>query len=108
MPKIDRLHEAAKKAEQQGDKRTTLMIMEFLNPIQGRLVPPPFRAPFDEDDLVDIEAEIKALDGMDPDNMSSSEMMKLINLLNRLEEMGIEIPEFDIPIFPTPRRKRKR
>ncbi len=108
MPKIDRLHEAAKKAEQQGDKRTTLMIMEFLNPIQGRLVPPPFRAPFDEDDLVDIESEIKALDGMDPDNMSPSEMMKLINLLNRLEEMGIEIPDFDIPIFPKLRRKRKR
>jgi len=107
-PEIDRLHQAAETAKQQGDKRTHLMILEFLNPIQGRLAPTPFSIPFNVDDMEDIEAEIKSLDGMNPDNMSPIEMMKLIDILSRLEEMGLEIPEeLDIPIFPRPRRKKK-
>jgi len=105
MPEMDRLKEVAEKADQQGDKRTFLMIMEFLNPIGGGIVP---FAPFDDDDFDDIEAEMEALENMDPENMTPAELMKFINLLSRLEDMGIEVPDFDIPIFPSPRQKPKK
>jgi len=51
---------------------------------------------------------MEALENMDPENMTPAELMKFINLLSRLEDMGIEVPDFDIPIFPSPRQKPKK
>ncbi|HDN25541.1 MAG TPA: hypothetical protein ENG03_00290 [Thioploca sp.] len=119
MPDMDRLKEAAEKAERQGDQRTGMMIMGFLNQIGGGIVPPffnvpsddddfPFDFPFDNDDidnLEELEIELESLEKMDLENMNPAEVIKIIN---RLEDMGIEIPDFGFPIPRLPRKKKQK
>jgi len=116
MQDMERLKNAAERAEQQGDKRTSVMIMGFLTQMRGGLFPTPF--PFidafdddddDDDEFYDFEAmekELESLENLDLDNMTPAEVIKI---LNRLEKMGIEIPEFlDLPIPRLPRKKSKK
>jgi tetratricopeptide (TPR) repeat protein len=117
MPDVDRLKEAADKAERQGDQRTAMMIMGFLNKIGGGIMPPFFNDPDDDDDfffpfddddvdnLDELKVEIESLEKMDLENMSPAEV---IRILNRLEDMGIEIPDFGVPIPRLPRKKKKK
>jgi len=107
-----RLQSAVDRAEEQGDKRTSMMIVGFLNQMEGGgLMPPHFGHPFgdmfDDDDeiegeLENIKDELEALENRDLDKLSPGELIKI---LNRLEDIGIEIPDFDLPI---PRRKKKK
>jgi cellulose synthase operon protein C len=115
---FERLKKAAETAEQQGDKRTSVMIMGFVTQMGGGLFPSiPFFDAVDDDeedeffdeaffDLEDMENELEALENIDLENMTPGQ---LIHILNRLQQMGIEIPEFlDLPVPPLPRKKSNK
>jgi hypothetical protein len=107
MPDMERLREAADKADKQGDQRTAMMIGTFLN----KMMPPSFFNPFDdvldvdEDELEDINEEVEALKNQNLDNVNPAELIKIIN---RLEKIGIEIPDLDMPIPQLPGKRKKR
>lgn len=111
MPDMERLKQAAETAEREGDKRTTMMIMGFLNQMGGGMLPPPFFNPFDydeddfdhSDDLDDLEDSLEALEKMNLEDITPAEVIKI---LNRLEEMGIEIPDFGLPFPRIPHKKK--
>jgi hypothetical protein len=118
MQDMERLKNAAERAEQQGDKRTSVMIMGFITKMGGGLFPTPFFDAFDDEDdedefldeeffdLEDMQNELESLENLDLDKMTPAEVIKI---LNRLEQMGIEIPEFlDLPIPRLPRKKSKK
>jgi len=85
---VDRLTHAADKATEQGDQRTAMLIVKFLNEMK----PPSFFNPFVMDDFEDdFESDIEALKNMDFEDLTPQEMIKLIN---RLKKLGIEIPDF--------------
>ncbi|KHD07201.1 hypothetical protein PN36_09760 [Candidatus Thiomargarita nelsonii] len=82
-----RLNHAADKAREQGDQRTAMMIVKFLNGMK----PASFFNPFVMDDFEDdFESDIEALKNMDFDDLTPAEMIKLIN---HLKKLGIEIPD---------------
>jgi tetratricopeptide (TPR) repeat protein len=89
---IVRLRNAADKAREQGDQRTAMMIVTLLNEMMPRPSFSPFNA-FDEE-FYDIESELEALKNMDLNDITPAE---LIRLINRLESLGIEIPDLPIP-----------
>jgi len=110
MPEMERLKQAADKAEQENDKRTFMMIMEFLNQVGRGILLPPFLNPFDDDDFDDddfddFEKELEILENLAQENMDPADLIKIIN---RLEQMGIEIPDFAIPIPSSPHKKKPK
>jgi len=83
---MDRLTQAADKATEQGDQRTAMMIVKFLNEMRRSS----FFNPFHLDEFDDIESDMEALKNLDLDNITPADLIKL---LNRLEKLGIEIPD---------------
>lgn len=88
---IDRLRTAADEAEEQGDQRTVMMIATLLNEMKPQSFPNSFDD-FDGED--NIESELEALRNLDLNDLTPAE---LIRLVNRLESLGIEIPDLPIP-----------
>ncbi len=93
IPDAERLKDAVENAEKQGDKRTSTMIISFLNQIER----PPFFNFFDGD-----LNEIEDLEDMLP---PPDELRKFIE---RLEEMGIDLSDFDDMPFPHPSSRKKK
>ncbi|RKZ37948.1 MAG: hypothetical protein DRQ49_15330 [Gammaproteobacteria bacterium] len=94
MQDIERLKNAAEKAEANGDKRTSTMIIGFLNQFEQSL--PPFLNPFDGDDFDDDANELNAIEAiLDKNRLSPNELRKF---MERLEEMGLDLPDFDVPL----------
>lgn len=95
LPKSDktRIHKAVDKAEADGDKRTAVMIMKFINQHGGGGFLPFFN-PFDifedddddEDDIDDIEELLDKL--QNSDNLNPIEVMQIII---RLRKLGVNV-----------------
>jgi tetratricopeptide (TPR) repeat protein len=98
IPDAERLKDAVENAEKQGDKRTSTMIISFLNQIEK----PPFFNFLDGnfDEIEDLE-ELLDEDMLPPPD----EMRKFIE---RFEEMGIDLSELDEMPFPQPSSKKKK
>jgi len=86
-----RIHKAYDKAEKDGDKRTSMMIMKFINQ-QGGGGFPPFFNPFDifgndDDDEDDIEELMEKLQNDDDLNP-----IEIVQIILRLRKLGINVP----------------
>ncbi len=81
---------------------------------RGFFRPPPLSRPFDdmfddddiEDELENLRDKLEDLERQQGGlkNASPEEIMKIIN---HLEDLGIEIPDFDVPV-PRSHKKKKR
>ncbi len=90
---LDKLHAAADEAEEQGDKRTAIMIATFVERMYGGDIFPdnPFENLPDEvvEEMEIIVANMEETQGkIDPKKMKE--------IINKLEKLGIEIPD-EIP-----------
>ena len=106
-PDVISLKQAIENAEQQGDKRTSTMIIGFLSQIGSML--PSFFNPFEmddweEEDLDEFENEKKDLESALDEDMSEP-FDELRRFIERLEKM----PDFDdTPVSSGQGRKKKR
>jgi tetratricopeptide (TPR) repeat protein len=109
-PDMISLKQAIENAEQQDDKRTSTMIIGFLNQI-GRMSTPFFN-PFDrddwEEDLERKENEKKELESALDENMPEP-YDELRGFIEHLEKMEIDMPDFDgTPVSSEQGSKKKR
>ena len=110
MPDVERLKNTVEKAEANGDKRTSTMIIGFLNQFEQSL--PPNLNPFDGDDwgddnLDNLENELRGLEAiLDGDRLPPPDELR--KFMERLEEMGMELPDFDIPLPRSSSRRKER
>ncbi len=93
IPDAERLKDAVENAEKQGDKRTSTMIISFLNQIEK----PPF--------FNFLDGDLDEIDDLEDMLPPPDEMRKFIE---RFEEMGIDLSELDDMPFPQPSSKKKK
>ncbi|MBE9561936.1 MAG: hypothetical protein IMF12_03605, partial [Proteobacteria bacterium] len=103
---LDKLEIAIDNAKKQGDKRTAVMIMKFVEPMYGNMLPKFNGNNGNRSNLSDkeLEAEFEKINAKMKEMEKNGDLdpNELIEIFKKLEEMGIDVP------FEIPQQRRKK